>query len=230
MAQENAAAENQNAVTLKLPPFWTSQPRVWFQQAEAQFALRHVTADDTKYYYVVAALDQETAQRLLSLLENPPPDDKYQGLKQRLLATFDLSQQERAARLLNMPGLGDRKPSALMDDMLALLGNHASCFLFTYLFLQHLPEDVRTILAGENIDDPRTLAQRADILWLARSKEPMIARIHARQPPPKQNNYRQKTSALDQVGLCFYHRRFGDKAHRCVSPCNFAENIPAGRR
>ena len=71
MARENAAAENQNAVTLNLPPFWTSQPRVWFQRAEAQFALRHVTADDTKYYYVVAALDQETAQRLLSLLEKP---------------------------------------------------------------------------------------------------------------------------------------------------------------
>ena len=143
---------------------------------------------------------------------------------------FDLSQQERAARLLNMPGLGDRKPSALMDDMLALLGNHTSCFLFTYLFLQHLPKDVRTILAGENIDDPRTLAQRADTFWLARSREPMIARIHARQPPPKQNNSRQQKSAPDQVGLCFYHRRFGDKAHRCVSPCNHAKNLPAGRR
>ena len=119
MAQENAVAENQNAVTQKLPPFWTSQPLVWFQQAEAQFVLRHVTADDTKYFYVVATLDQETAQRLLSLLEIPPANDKYQALKQRLLATFDLSQQERAARLLNMPGLGDRKPSVLMDDMLA---------------------------------------------------------------------------------------------------------------
>ena len=149
---------------------------------------------------------------------------------QRLLATFDLSQQERAARLLNMLGLGDRKPSALMGNMLALLGNHASCFLFTYLFLQHLPEDVRTILAGESINDPRTLAQRVDTLWLTRSREPMIARIHARQPPPKQSNYRQKTSGLNQVGLCFYHRRFGDKAHRCVSPCNYAENLPAGRR
>ena len=67
-----------------------------------------------------------------------------------------------SARLLNMPGLGDRKPSALMDDMLALLGNHAPCLLFTYHFLQLLPKDVRTILAGESIDDPRTLAQRAD--------------------------------------------------------------------
>ena len=97
---------------------------MWFQQAEAQFALQHVTTDYTEYY-VVAALDQETAQRLLSLLQNPPANDKYQSLKQRSLATFDLSQQERAARLLNVPGLGDRKPSTLMDDMLALLGNHA---------------------------------------------------------------------------------------------------------
>ena len=60
---------NENAVALKLPPFWISQPRVWFQQAEAQFALRNITADDTKYFYVVAALDQETASRLIDFLE-----------------------------------------------------------------------------------------------------------------------------------------------------------------
>ena len=62
---------NENAVALKLPPFWISQPRVWFQQAEAQFALRKITADDTRYFYVVAALDQETASRLIDFLENP---------------------------------------------------------------------------------------------------------------------------------------------------------------
>ena len=46
---------------------------------------------------VVNALDQETAQQLLSLLENTQANDKYQALKQRLLATLDFSQQERAA-------------------------------------------------------------------------------------------------------------------------------------
>ena len=54
---EQPAPQQQNAVSLKLPAFWTSQPKVWFQQSEAQFAWRNITADDTKYYYVVAALD-----------------------------------------------------------------------------------------------------------------------------------------------------------------------------
>ena len=73
----------EHAVSLKLPTFWSSQPEVWFAQAEAQFNLRKITADDTKYYYVLAALDQPTATRLLDLISHPPADDKYEALKIR---------------------------------------------------------------------------------------------------------------------------------------------------
>ena len=62
----------QHAVSLKLPEFCTSHFRVWFQQTEAQFALMQVTADNTKYFYVVAALDQDSAQKVIDLLENSP--------------------------------------------------------------------------------------------------------------------------------------------------------------
>ena len=119
----------ENAVALKLPTFWTSQPEVWFAQAEAQFVLRGITADETKYYYVIAALDQPTATRLLDLISSPPTDDKYSTLKTRLTDTFGLSKQERASRLLHFRLLGDSKPSTLMDEMLGLLGDHppASC-------------------------------------------------------------------------------------------------------
>ena len=70
-------AREEHAVALKLPTFWTAQPDVWFAQAEAQFNLRGITADDTKYYYVVAALDQDTATRVLDLISQPPDDNKY---------------------------------------------------------------------------------------------------------------------------------------------------------
>ena len=68
-------AKEEHAVALKLPIFWTAQPDVWF--AQAQFNLRGITADDTKYYYVVAALDQDTATRVLDLISQPPDDNKY---------------------------------------------------------------------------------------------------------------------------------------------------------
>ena len=67
----------EHAVSLKLPTFWTSQPQVWFAQAEAQFNIRGITNDATRYYYVLSALDQSIAARLLDLISQPPPDDKY---------------------------------------------------------------------------------------------------------------------------------------------------------
>ena len=84
----------ENAVGLKLPVFWADHPRVWLQQAEAQFALRHITLDDTKYHYIVAALDQTTALRLIDILEAPPQANKYrlyENWKTRLTDIFGLS-------------------------------------------------------------------------------------------------------------------------------------------
>ena len=91
-----------NAVAFKLPTFWAQQPEVWFLQAEAQFHIRKITDDTTKYYHVVAALDQETSGRVLDTLSAPPADNKYTDLKQRLLTTFGLSKRERASKLLHL--------------------------------------------------------------------------------------------------------------------------------
>ena len=99
---------------LKLPTFWSSQPEVWFAQAEAQLSLRKITADDTKYYFILAALNQRTATRLLDLISHPPADDKYKALKTRLIDMFGLSERDRASRFLHFRELGDTKPSVLM--------------------------------------------------------------------------------------------------------------------
>jgi len=107
---------------------------VWYAQTEAQFALKDITADATKYYYVVAALGSSTAGRVTSILEDTPERGKYALLKDRLLEIFGLSDPERAHRLLSQNGLEDSKPSSeLMDKMLALLGRHRPDFLFKEL-------------------------------------------------------------------------------------------------
>ena len=120
-----------------------SNLEVWFLQAEAQFHIPKITDDTTKYYHVVAALDQETSGRVLDTLSAPNCDNKYTELKQRLFTTFGLSKREWASKLLHLHPLGDRKPSELMDEMLSLLTDHEFCFLAEQLFLEQLPEDIR---------------------------------------------------------------------------------------
>ena len=67
--------------------------------------------DDTKYYHVVAALDSATTRRVMGCLRDPPANGKYDALKAQLLRLFQLSDTERAERLLSLNGLGDGKPT-----------------------------------------------------------------------------------------------------------------------
>ena len=121
-------------VALKLPTFWTTCPSAWFAQTEAQFALRGITADETKYYHVVAVLDPDTASRSLAIISSPPPTCKYSTIKSFLTDAYGLSEAEKAVILLDIKELGDRKPSEVMDKMLALLGDHKPCFFFGIFF------------------------------------------------------------------------------------------------
>lgn len=101
---------------------------MWFQQTKAKFHFRRITADDIRYFYVVGVLDQETADWLVPYLREPSAANKCEGLKALLLRTFGLSCLEGVARILHMGGLGDRKPSILMREMLMLMNGHLPAF------------------------------------------------------------------------------------------------------
>ena len=219
-----------NAVAVKLPTFWTTSPVAWFAQAEAQFVIRNITADDTKYYYVVAALDSSTATRVVSLLVDPPEDNKYAAIKAFLTGAYELSETERATSLLGLPGLGDSLPSELMDSMLALFGSHKSCFIFRHIFLQQLPDYVRSSLASSSTTDYRTLAQEADKIYLTGRPQLQEVNIQKSKPVPTAS----KQSPKQTFDECYYHHRYGKKAKKCVPPCKhhaqFQGNESQGQR
>ena len=48
----------------KLPDFWAEAPDMWFVRAEAEFNLRSITLDTTKYGYLVAHLPENVALRV----------------------------------------------------------------------------------------------------------------------------------------------------------------------
>jgi hypothetical protein len=158
--------------------------------------------------------------------------NKYQTLKDRLLQTFTLTESQRAASLLNLQGLGDEKPSQLMDKMLALLGGHTPCFLFREIFMRQMPPDIRPYLAHANIANFRELAKAADVLWMSRSADLNAVQVvrQRKNTPSVSTNGDAHISKPEEI--CYYHRRFGVAAKQCRPPCNFTKqgNGQAGRQ
>ena len=223
-----AEEREQNAVSLKLPPFWPEDPETWIEQVEAQFHIRNISADDTKFYYVVAALDPPTARRLRDTIRGAPTGQKYATLRKRLIDTFGLDESTRAKKILSIRGLGDRKPSQLMDEMLALADGHGTCFLFKQVFIDQLPEPLQIQLSTADFSDPRKFALQADKLWAAKISCDAIAAINKLSINTNKSNKKFHKDRPNTEGLCFYHAKFGSDAHKCRQPCSFAGNGPAG--
>ena len=155
-----------SAVGVKIPPFWEEDPEAWFGQAEAQFHLRKVKDSTTKFYHIISMLPHKVAVSVKDLTRKPPASEPYETLKFRLLQAYSMTESQKAAALIRHPPLGDRRPSQLLDTMLALLpDDHQPCFFFKYLFMEKLPKDLRGQLATIKVDDYRLLGPEADKLY-----------------------------------------------------------------
>ena len=62
------------AFAMKLLPFWPDNIKTWLIQSESQFRLKGVTCSQTKFDYVVQAMSQSDAVKVLDLIRAPPAD------------------------------------------------------------------------------------------------------------------------------------------------------------
>ena len=234
MSVEPDAASRVSAITLKLPPYWPSDPEVWFAQVEAQFSTKGITVQKTKFDYVVASLSPEYASEVRDIILHPPESRPYDRFREQLVKRTGTSAQRRLQQLLTTEELGDRKPSQLLRRMQLLLGDRAADTddaLVRELFLQRLPANVRVVLASApdttSLDD---LAQLADCVVDA--APPTIAGVTA---PPQQEveQLRAEVSRLAELITSRSparhrsptphtprHRRRSPTPHRSLSPGN----------
>ena len=196
-------------------------------------------ADDTKFGHLVASIQEDVAFTVMAAIESPPPGQKYDNLKQELLRQFTLSSAEMADSLLTLPGLGDLRPSHLLQKILSLHPKEDKPnFLTRAIFLRQLPEEIRGHLADKTELELTKLATEADKFYVALGQ-----RVHAVTQPPAQqpappadvqavhdgldrpqhdnrgNNPRHQPKRRPEMTrhpastLCYYHR----------APCSFAQ-------
>ena len=181
-----------HAVSLKLPKFWPSRAKGWFEQAESQFVLRGITKDETKYHHVMSSLDMDTVDRLTGFLDNPPTENKYDALKAKMVTKFAPLEYERGVQLLDITAQGLETPGKLMDRMLRLWSDMNPEAMFRTAFLCQMPSDVRMTLIQSNITDPEKLAALADSL--CKAHDPVSGAIRSK------SRRRMWTARMDCVG------------------------------
>lgn len=238
-----------SAVSLKLPTFWADKPSIWFAQVEAQFQIANIVGDSTKYNYVVGHLDQRLAGEVEDIIINPPKSDKYEKLKELLIQRLSISQEKRVRQLISDEELGDRKPSQFLRHLRSLAGSTFSDDnIIRQLWLRRLPQQAQAILAAQADLGLDKIAELADkiieaappptvfatstppelsLATLAKQLEEVsnqVAALSRQQGRPSRNRSTSSNRSSSNSNRCWYHRRWGIKATKCTSPCDWKEN------
>ena len=222
------------AVSIKLPPFWPADPNIWFAQVETQFATKGATNQKTMFDYVVTSVSPDITTEIRDLILTPPTENQYRRLKEELIRRTATSQQQRIQQLLSTEDIGDRKPTQLLHRLQQLASNtilYNGVFL-RELFLQHLPANVRIVLASTNDGTPITeLAQLADkVMEVA---IPVVSKVSLQspaQPSPTEVELLQgKVVALEQeIKSLQQATRTQLPRHRSPSPRQYSTPNSAG--
>ena len=181
----------------------------------------------------MAKLDDKFADQVLDIIREKPIDP-YTRLKERLTQAYEITEDEKADRLLDLNGLGDKTPSQGLTDILNLVPRgQEPGFLIRRIFLRQLPSDVRSHLAqssnrGTSKADLRALALEADRHFSSMgSRISAVSRISGKDLRVVSDDFDDSgINAVSGPGLgpgkpklCFYHTRFGEKAQKCEPQC-----------
>ncbi len=124
------------------------------------------------FNHVVAKLPPDLVAAVRDIPLALPLNEPYTTLKTRLVSSFAPSKWEQVSRLLPFPDLGDRRPTALMDAMLASLptGAFSNCELFQGIFLERMPDYIRLHLSLPIFETAHKMTIMADALWAGHVK------------------------------------------------------------
>ncbi|EFN76931.1 hypothetical protein EAI_07105 [Harpegnathos saltator] len=140
--------------------------------------------------------------------------------------------------------LGERKPSQFLRHLRGLAVNIPEALLRT-LWLERLPAQMQVILATRAQDHLEDIAEQADRIQEVTGRSIaevtttsieknlieqlnklilQVAELDKWWNQPQQRDRRRSRSRekkKTQPTICYYHRRFRDKAQKCAQPCTY---------
>jgi hypothetical protein len=148
--------------------------------------------------------------------------------------------------------MGDRKPSQFLRHLKSLAPDVPDDFLRS-IWSSRLPSHIQAILAGQaegNLDSASQLADRisevapqptaayvspacdnANLIQRIDELSRQVASLTVNRPRHRSHSRARRNSdetlrredGTAEPNLCWYHRRFGEKAQKCTAPCSFRQ-------
>ena len=236
-------------ISKRMPLFWEHQPEVWFSVLEGHFADAQVTADAACYRILVPLLSSKAVTQVKRILLAPPAD-AYARCKADLLAHFQRDQLDMLRELREVRTMGDRDAVEFLNYLRSLSPEHQDCPLIRLIFLDALPPAAKHAMVGmRDLDEMAAKAQ--EVLRLdpsspsspapAEVSSPAVALVSdrprraSRSPGPQRSRERWRSparrSSSPAPDLCALHFKYGQEAHKCLSPdqCNW-ERVSGSRQ
>ncbi|XP_076285565.1 uncharacterized protein LOC143211618 [Lasioglossum baleicum] len=149
-------------VAVRIPEFCPDDPEMWFSMVESSFDAAGITAEKTKFGYVMGALSPRYAKEVRDIIVNPPATQPYQKLKVEFIRRLRSSQQQKTRRLLEHEEIGDRKPSQFLRHLRELAGTSIDDNVLRTLWASRLPAGMQGILATQRDTELDKVAELAD--------------------------------------------------------------------
>lgn len=172
VARQDGQGEFQRAAKIKLAPLWQKKVQDWFVLTESTFHRHQILDSRLRFDLVLPALADDTLEQLGGVLRLAGRvADPYQVLKERLVELYSPAVIDLMYQLIWGAELGGRRPSQMMESMLALLPEgEPDGLLFKAHFVSRLPTDIRDQVAIHfEAMESRQLAKLADGIWFARN-------------------------------------------------------------
>ena len=168
-----------------LLPFWNSNVKLWFATAEHTFAANSIFNEHKRFSMVLSSLDLKFIQKVQHIVRSPS-NHSYQDIKKALIKTCKLNENDRLDILFSKTEIGDRKPTEMLNEMRQLLEaydvtNSKTNTVLRKLFLDKLPAQARTILAGSLENDLDSIALRANEIMAALSQNTITLHSSSKQ-------------------------------------------------
>jgi hypothetical protein len=161
--------QQQQAAAVRLHDFHADSPQCWFDYLDSTFATANITQSITKFHWAMSKLPFSLIATVRPLSRNPTAfADPYKELKELLLRSYGLSDEQMTNKWLDFPMCGDTRPSVLWDNLTALQPATIKDAQIA-LFLRKLPRHISTLINTRAFDTTEEMIQRCNALWMSQT-------------------------------------------------------------